>query len=91
MAKKTNSNLTVETLTHYDATRKNIPTAEYQSVMRKDDQAPVKVCYPRGNAELADEKQTRNWSGAARTSRTGPIWWCMPRRSIFRKRCTPRC
>ena len=60
MAKKTNSNLTVETLTHYDATRKNIPTAEYQSVMRKDDQAPVKVCYPRGNTELADEKQARN-------------------------------
>ena len=29
--------LTVETLTHEEATRKNIPTAEYQSVVRKDD------------------------------------------------------
>ena len=35
MAKKTDSKLTVETLTHEEATRKNIPTAEYQSVMRK--------------------------------------------------------
>jgi hypothetical protein len=60
MAKKTNSNLTVETLTHEEATRKNIPTAEYQSVMQKDDQAPVKVIYPRGNAELEDEKLARN-------------------------------
>jgi adenine-specific DNA-methyltransferase len=82
MAKKSNSNLTVETLTHYDATRKNIPTAEYQSVMRKDDQAPVKVCYPRGNTELADEKQTRNrdldpqlvWRGKDQQDWSGSRW-----------------
>jgi adenine-specific DNA-methyltransferase len=60
MAKKTDSKLTVETLTHEEATRKNIPTAEYQSVMQKDDQAPVKVSYPRGSGGLADEKQARN-------------------------------
>ncbi|MEI6261672.1 MAG: site-specific DNA-methyltransferase [Deltaproteobacteria bacterium] len=60
MAKKTNSNLTVETLTHEEATRKNIPTAEYQSVMQKDDQAPVKVIYPRVSAGLEDEKLARN-------------------------------
>lgn len=36
--------LTVETLNH-DATRKNIPTAEYQSVMGKDEQKPVRVEY----------------------------------------------
>ena len=34
---------------------------------------------------------TRNWSGAARMSRTGPTWWSMHRRSISRKRSTPRC
>ncbi len=34
MAKKPNR-LTVETLKHEKATRKNIPTAEYQSVMKK--------------------------------------------------------
>jgi len=50
----------IETLTHDEATRKNIPTAEYQSVMQKDDQAPVKVSYPRSSADLSDEKQTRN-------------------------------
>jgi len=57
---KNNSDKTVETLTHEEATRKNIPTAEYQSVMQKDDQAPVKVSYPRGSTALEDEKQTRN-------------------------------
>lgn len=51
MAKKANSKLTVETLTHEEATRKNIPTATYQSVMRKDDQAPVKVNYLRGKVQ----------------------------------------
>jgi adenine-specific DNA-methyltransferase len=42
MAKKTNSKLTVETLTHEEATRKNTPTAEYQSVMWKDDRFNLK-------------------------------------------------
>ncbi len=60
MAKKKNSKLTVETLTHEEATRKNIPTAEYQSVMQKDEQAPRKVSYPRGNTALENEKETRN-------------------------------
>ena len=52
--------LTVESIKHEEATRKNIPTAEYQSVMQKDDQAPVKVSYPRGSTELAEEKEARN-------------------------------
>ena len=34
MAKAPTKTLTVETLKHDDATRKNIPTAEYQSVMQ---------------------------------------------------------
>lgn len=39
MAKKTsNSKKTVKTLTHDEASRKNIPTAEYQSVMAKEQQ-----------------------------------------------------
>lgn len=39
MAKKkpSKSKLTVETLKHEDATRKNIPTAEHQSVMHDAD------------------------------------------------------
>ena len=38
---------TVEALKHDEATRKNIPTAEYQSVLQKNEQEPVKVSYPR--------------------------------------------
>jgi adenine-specific DNA-methyltransferase len=39
--------LSIETLKHEEATRKNIPTAEYQSVMKKEQQSPVRVAYPR--------------------------------------------
>lgn len=54
MAKSKNkpTSLTVETLVHDEATRKNIPTAEYQSVMQKDERSPVLFargghnCYP---------------------------------------------
>lgn len=59
MAKKPKTPLTVETLKH-DATRKNIPTAEYQSVIQKEGQSPVRVAYPRNAAGLEDEKQRRN-------------------------------
>lgn len=52
MAKKTPSAKTVETLKHEDATRKNIPTAEYQSVLDKEQQNPTKVRYPR-NTDVA--------------------------------------
>lgn len=37
----------VETLTHDDATRKNIPTAEYQSVMMDEHKHPLRVAYER--------------------------------------------
>jgi adenine-specific DNA-methyltransferase len=47
MVTKKNPPLSVETLKHEEATRKNIPTAEYQSVMKKDQQSPVRVTYPR--------------------------------------------
>ena len=51
---------TVEALTHAEATRKNIPTAEYQSVVEGDDQAPVQVAYPRDGSALTEEKNSRN-------------------------------
>ena len=54
------SKLSVETLTHDEATRKNIPTAEYQSVMRQDEQNPIRVNYERGVAGVEQEKQQRN-------------------------------
>ena len=59
MAKAPKSKLSVETLKHDDATRKNIPTAEYQSVMQKEEQSPVRVAYPRNAGGLEDEKQRR--------------------------------
>ena len=52
--------LAVETLTHGDATRKNIPTAEYQSVMAKDEQKAVRVEYERNVAGDTEEKTNRN-------------------------------
>ena len=56
---------TVETLKHDEARRKNIPTAEYQSVLEKQKLAPVAVHYPRGpgagaGPTLVDEKAARN-------------------------------
>jgi len=59
--------LTVETLKHDDATRKNIPTAEYQSVMAKDEQKPVRVEYERRNRDLDPQlvwrgKDEQDWS-----------------------------
>jgi adenine-specific DNA-methyltransferase len=56
--------VTVATLTHDEATRRNIPTAEYQSVMQKDQQDPVPVTYARGpggkTGGLGAEKERRN-------------------------------
>ncbi|GER21334.1 site-specific DNA-methyltransferase [Variovorax boronicumulans] len=43
--------LVIDTLKHEGATRKNIPTAEYQSVMAKDEQSPKPVAYPRANTQ----------------------------------------
>jgi len=51
---------TIATLKHKEAKRKNIPTAEFQSVMQKEEQAPVKVAYARTAKGLGDEKQSRN-------------------------------
>ena len=48
MAKQTNKK-TVETLKHTEDRRTNIPTAEFQSVMRDDEQNPIQVAYERRN------------------------------------------
>ena len=46
MTKKA-SKKTVETLKHPGDRRANIPTAEFQSVMRDDEQSPIQVAYER--------------------------------------------
>jgi adenine-specific DNA-methyltransferase len=66
MAKNPNSK-TVEHLKHDDATRKNIPTAEYQSVMQKNEQSPVRIAYERRNRDLDPQlvwrgKDQQDWS-----------------------------
>ncbi|MCF8084389.1 MAG: site-specific DNA-methyltransferase [Deltaproteobacteria bacterium] len=58
---------TVETLTHDEASRKNIPTAEYQSVMREDEKDPIRVAYERRNRDLDPQlvwrgKDEQDWS-----------------------------
>ena len=54
MAKKTRK-LNVETLTHDEASRKNIPTAEYESVMAKEHQSPIRIAYePDALVAMAD-------------------------------------
>ncbi|MBU2550748.1 MAG: site-specific DNA-methyltransferase [Proteobacteria bacterium] len=63
MAKETQKKSTqkqVESFRHEEASRRNIPTAEYQSVMRQDEKAPVSLSYERGSAGLEKEKERRN-------------------------------
>ena len=42
----------VETLTHEEASRKNIPTAEHEAVMAERDRRPIEVEYERRNRDL---------------------------------------
>jgi len=51
MATKPPTLKSVETLKHDEAKRKNIPTAEHQSVLKQDDAKPRTVKYPR-NTDL---------------------------------------
>ena len=45
MARIPTSSKTIEALRHDEATRKNIPTAEYQSVMIDEQKHPLRVAY----------------------------------------------
>ena len=58
--KKTAKKKAVTTLTHDEAKRPNIPTAEFQSVVAKDVQKPIRVAYERGVSGLEQEKKSRN-------------------------------
>ena len=67
MAKKQTTSKTIESLRHDEATRKNIPTAEYQSVLQKKEQDPVRVAYERRNRDLDPQlvwrgKDEQDWS-----------------------------
>jgi adenine-specific DNA-methyltransferase len=67
MAKKPTAGKTVETLKHDEATRKNIPTAELQSVLPKTEHDPVRLAYERRNRDLDPQlvwrgKDEQDWS-----------------------------
>ncbi len=66
MAKKAQSPKIVEALRHTEDKRRNIPTAEHQSVVQKDQEKPRAVKYPR-NTDLDPQlvwrgKDEQDWS-----------------------------
>ena len=64
---KTSKSKIVATITHGEAKRTNIPTAEYQAVMAEDDRNPIQVAYQRRNRDLDPQlvwrgKDHQDWS-----------------------------
>ena len=67
MARSSRTTKTVATLTHGDASRKNIPTVEYHPVLPDEDKAPIRVAYERRNRDLDPQlvwrgKDVQDWS-----------------------------
>ncbi len=67
MARKPKAPKTIETFKHDEASRMNIPTAEYQSIMQEEQQNPVRVAYGRRNRDLDPQlvwrgKDEQDWS-----------------------------
>ncbi len=57
----------VETITHKEATRKNIPTVEHEPTLRDADKSPIRVSYERRNKDLDPQlvwsgKDEQDWS-----------------------------
>lgn len=66
MAKVANKK-SIETFTHEEASRKNIPTAEHESVMQEEQKSPIRVAYERRNRDLDPQlvwrgKDEQDWS-----------------------------
>src|SRR6058998_2368892 len=64
---KTKTLKKVEALKHDEASRKNMPTAEYQSLIEKEDLSPVQIAYQRRNRDLDPQlvwrgKDEQDWS-----------------------------
>jgi adenine-specific DNA-methyltransferase len=67
MAKKPATLKSVETIKHDADKRKNIPTAEHQSVLKQEETNPVRVAYERRNRDLDPQlvwrgKDEQDWS-----------------------------
>ena len=57
----------VETLTHEEARRRNLPSAEHQPLMREEEQSALRVAYERRNRDLDPQlvwrgKDEQDWS-----------------------------
>jgi adenine-specific DNA-methyltransferase len=57
----------IEAHRHAEAKRRNIPTAEYQSVIQKEAEQPLRVAYERRNRDLDPQlvwrgKDEQDWS-----------------------------
>ena len=57
----------VETLTHEEARRRNLPSAEHQPLMRDEEQSPIRLIYERRNRDLDPQlvwrgKDQQDWS-----------------------------
>ena len=70
MAKKP---IEVDALKHAEAKRKNIPTAEFESVMREEDKTPLRLAYERRNRDLDPQIVWRgkDRAGLVRSRRPG--------------------
>ena len=67
MARRARKTKTVKALTHGEASRTNIPTAEHEPVMEDDLRSPIEVAYERRNRDLDPQlvwrgKDEQNWS-----------------------------
>ena len=67
MSRNRNKTIEVEALTHKEAKRRNIPTAEFESLMREEDKSPVQIAYQRRNRDLDPQlvwrgKDEQDWS-----------------------------
>jgi len=57
----------IDTLAHKEAKRRNIPTAEFESVMREEEKTPIRIAYERRNRDLDPQlvwrgKDEQDWS-----------------------------
>ena len=64
---RTRTPKSVESITHEDARRRNLPSAEHQPLMRDEERHPIRVAYERRNRDLDPQlvwrgKDDQDWS-----------------------------
>ena len=75
----------IATLTHGTASRKNIPTAEFESVMDRADRGSLRAAYARRNRDLDPQLV---WRGKDERDASDLVVSAPP--CSFRRRCIPR-